>query len=102
MRKPYPLSHDLYSLIFEAATEPQRNLHFPLFRHAGTRVAKPRIRRGRPLSAPTAANQTGWYVMESSAGVLAVGQHFERTGKRSVSERCASESPQLELFAAAA
>lgn len=46
MRASYPLYLDLMSLSLEAATEPQRNLHFPLFRHAGTRVPG-RVNRGR-------------------------------------------------------
>lgn len=49
MAKPYPLYLDLLELALVAASEPQRNLHFPLFRHAGTRALRsPRPRRGRP------------------------------------------------------
>ena len=49
MAKPYPLYLDLLELAIAAASEPQRNLHFPLFRHAGVRVhPNPTPRRGRP------------------------------------------------------
>lgn len=49
MLKPYPLYLDLLELAIASASEPQRNLHFPLFRHAGTRLRRsPPQRRGRP------------------------------------------------------
>jgi hypothetical protein len=37
--KSYPLFRDLAELALISASEPQINLHFPLFRHAGTRVS---------------------------------------------------------------
>ena len=49
MPKPHSLLQDLFAIISIAAFEPQRNLHFPLFRHAGMRVhPNPTPRRGRP------------------------------------------------------
>lgn len=48
MAKPYPLYLDLLQLALFAASEPQGNLHFPLFRNAGMRVhPNPTPRRGR-------------------------------------------------------
>jgi hypothetical protein len=102
MRKPYPLSHDLYSLIFEAATEPQRWLHFPLFRHAGTRARDPllgkrhvngrwvsvgRDYRKNPLAVAT--EESAHRLPDAPAALI----H---------SARAVSISLQLELFAAAA
>jgi hypothetical protein len=37
--KPYPLFRDLAELALTSASEPQINLHFPLFRHAGSRAS---------------------------------------------------------------
>lgn len=37
--KPYPLFRDLAELALTSASEPQINLHFPMFRHAGSRVS---------------------------------------------------------------
>ena len=102
MRKPYPLSHDLYSLIFEAATEPQRWLHFPLFRHAGTRVVKPRERRGRAHRADT--NATTPAVTTSSGKATTTNMPTRSTPTRDRGSRgnFVEVSPQMELFAAAA
>jgi hypothetical protein len=37
--KSYPLFRDLAELALTSASEPQINLHFPMFRHAGSRVS---------------------------------------------------------------
>jgi len=102
MRKPYPLSHDLYSLIFEAATEPQRWLHFPLFRHAGTRITNYKRHGGgvdRRVKDEAGVN------LARPAVCIAVRQ----SGEAGVSELQSPTLPQLrevstqmELFAAAA
>jgi hypothetical protein len=102
MRKPCSLLQDLFTLISEAAFEPQRNLHFPLFRHAGTRIVKPRPRRGRALRADT--NVTTPVATTSNGRAIATNMPMKSTPTRDRGSRgnFVEVSPQLELFAAAA
>lgn len=102
MRKPCSLLQDLFTLISEAAFEPQRNLHFPLFRHAGTRVVKPRERRGRAPLADTGATTP---VATTSIGMRSATNtptKSTQTRDRGSRENFDERSPQMELFAAAA
>lgn len=98
MRKPYPLLLDLCSLILQAATEPQRNLHFPLFRTSNSRaVSRSRPRRSRS-SIATAKTHASSILNPSRAGSSHDLSQLRAAAGAQRPDRALPASPQLALF----
>jgi hypothetical protein len=97
MANPYPLYLDLFELAIASATEPQRNLHFPLFHHAATRVPRsPRPRRGRPRGTHEKSRSygTAYEVRVDLVVPVGVGARTQRVSK-TPSQATAMGEPQL-------
>lgn len=100
MRKPCPLYLDLISLILESQIDRQHWLHFPLFRHAGTRRVKAHPRGIGAIGSPVAL-----VPLRRRERAFDVRGRDELQGLRAViaaqrADRVLPVAPQMALFAA--
>ena len=100
MRRPCPLYLDLIELILESQFNKQRVLHFPWFRHAGTRVglrASRRMEMGHTCQSPWSRVSILSRQPERGADDLA-GLRADAGADRP--DRAPSDTPQMVLFPA--
>lgn len=98
MRKPYPLHLDLFALILLAATEPQRNLHFPLFRSSRTRLLSTRSRRRGVAHMPNGQTAAGVIVLPPRVLECDDVSQLRAAADAQRPDRALPASPQMEMF----